>query len=96
VLNKLFNTLAYDPGTGQQGYLFWGSWLAHNADSLTALQDAQGPTLHGMFMAVCPELQLLEVSLLPADPSIGSLLDLLGAPDWSKLPGSTAAACASS
>jgi phospholipid/cholesterol/gamma-HCH transport system substrate-binding protein len=96
VLNKLFNTLAYDPGTGQQSYLFWGSWLAHNADSLTALQDAQGPTLHGMFMAVCPELQLLEVSLLPADPSIGSLLDLLGAPDWSKLPGSTAAACASS
>src|ERR1035438_5848882 len=45
VLNALFNTLAYQPRGGEQGYLFWGSWLAHIADSLTASQDANGPVL---------------------------------------------------
>ena len=32
VLNTLFDTLAYQPKTGEQGYLFWGSWLGHVAD----------------------------------------------------------------
>ena len=50
------------PAAGsEQGYLFWGSWLAHIADSLTNLQDAQGPIVRGLFMATCPALQLLEV-----------------------------------
>src|SRR5205807_5299251 len=93
VLNELLNTLASKPGGGQQSYLFWGSWLAHNADSLTSLQDAHGPTLEGLFMGVCPELQLLEQTIQQGSPSIGPLLDLLNAPDWSKLPGVTSAGC---
>ena len=32
-LNVLFNELAYQP-PGKQGYLFWGSWLSHIANSL--------------------------------------------------------------
>ena len=96
VLNTLLNTLAYEPGGGQQSYLFWGSWLAHNADSLTSLQDAQGPTLQGLFMGVCPELQLLEQTIQQGSPSIGPLLDLLNAPDWTKLPGVTSAGCPTS
>ena len=62
VLNALFNTLAYQ-SRGQQSYLFYGSWLAHIADSLTSQQDAQGPIIQGLFMASCGELQLFEVSL---------------------------------
>lgn len=93
VLNTLFNTLAHTPGAGQQSYLFWGSWLAHNADSLTSLQDAHGPTVQGQFMGVCPELQLLEVTIQQGSPSIGPLLDLLNAPNWSTLPGVTNGSC---
>jgi phospholipid/cholesterol/gamma-HCH transport system substrate-binding protein len=93
VLNTLVNTLANRPGGGQQSYLFWGSWLAHNADSLASLQDAHGPVAQGVFMGTCPELQLLEVTIQQGSPSIGPLLDLLNAPDWSTLPGVTNGSC---
>jgi phospholipid/cholesterol/gamma-HCH transport system substrate-binding protein len=83
--NTLFNTLAYQPKAGEQGYLFWGSWLAHIANSLTNVQDAHGPTVRGIFMATCPALNLLETALQQSSPSLGPLIDLLGAPDWSKI-----------
>ena len=86
VLNTFLNTLAYQPRGSEQGYLFWGSWLSHIANSLTAQQDAHGPIVRGTFMAVCSELQLLEVTLIHSNPSLGDLLALLNAPDWSTLP----------
>ena len=85
VVNTLFNTLAYQPSGGEQGYLFWGSWLAHIANNLTDLQDAQGPTVRGIFMATCHQLNLLETTIQQGSPSIGPLLDLLNAPDWSQI-----------
>ena len=57
MLNTLFNTLAYQPRDGEQSYLFWGSWLAHNVDSSTDLQDAQGPIVQGEFLASCSVAQ---------------------------------------
>jgi phospholipid/cholesterol/gamma-HCH transport system substrate-binding protein len=84
VLNALFNTLAYQP-RGRQGYLFWGSWLAHIADSLTNTQDAQGPIVRGVFMATCSSLNLFEVALTNSNPALGPLIDLLNPPDWSKI-----------
>lgn len=84
VLNSLFNTLAYQP-RGKPGYLFWGAWLSHIADSLTATQDAHGPIVRGLFMATCPALQLLEVTIQQGSPSLGPLLNLLNAPDYSKI-----------
>jgi phospholipid/cholesterol/gamma-HCH transport system substrate-binding protein len=95
VLNTLFNTLAYQPSGGEQGYLFWGSWLSHITDSLASQQDAHGPILRGTFMASCSELQLLEVTLLKSNPAIGNLLQLLNAPDWATLPGVTNGFCPS-
>jgi phospholipid/cholesterol/gamma-HCH transport system substrate-binding protein len=85
VLNSLFNTLAYQPRGGQQGYLFWGSWLSHIANTLTNTQDAHGPIVRGVFMATCSALNLFEVALTQSDPALGPLVDLLGAPDWSKI-----------
>ena len=85
VLNALLNTLAYQPRGSEQGYLFWGAWLAHIADSLTTLQDAQGPTVRGTFMATCSTLNLLETTIERGSPSVGPLLDLLNAPDWSRI-----------
>ena len=87
VLNTLLNTLAYQPH-GQPGYLYWGSWLSHIADSLTSKQDAHGAAVNGIFMASCSELQLYEVALTRSVPSIGALLALLNAPDWSKIKSS--------
>jgi phospholipid/cholesterol/gamma-HCH transport system substrate-binding protein len=85
VVNRLFNTLAYQPSGGEQGYLFWGSWLAHIANSLTDVQDAHGPTVRGIFMATCRQLNLLETTIQQGSPSIAPLLDLLNAPDWSQI-----------
>jgi phospholipid/cholesterol/gamma-HCH transport system substrate-binding protein len=85
VINTLFNTLAYQPSGSEQGYLFWGSWLAHIAASLTDLQDAHGPTVRGIFMATCPALQLLETAIQAGSPSIAPLLDLLNAPDYTQI-----------
>jgi len=85
VLNTLFNTLAYQPKGSEQGYLFWGSWLAHIASSLTSVQDAHGASVRGIFMATCSQLNLLETTIRAGSPSIGPLLDLLNAPDWSQI-----------
>jgi phospholipid/cholesterol/gamma-HCH transport system substrate-binding protein len=84
VLNTLFNTLAYQPN-GKPGYLFWGSWLAHNASTLANVQDAHGSSVRGIFMATCSQLNLLETTIQAGSPSIGPLLDLLNAPDWSQI-----------
>jgi phospholipid/cholesterol/gamma-HCH transport system substrate-binding protein len=88
VINKLLNTLAYQPHGSEQGYLFWGSWLAHIAASLTDLQDAQGPSVRGIFMATCPALQLLETTIQAGSPSVAPLLDLLNAPDYTQIKSS--------
>ena len=85
VLNKLVNTLAYQQSGGEPSYLYWGGWLAHNLDSLTSLQDAAGPIIQGQFLASCPSLNLLEVALQPGTPSLTPILDMLNAPDWSKI-----------
>ncbi len=87
VLNSLFNELAYQPSGSKQGYLFWGSWLAHNALSLTNLQDANGAVVRGLFMGTCTQLQLFEVGLANSNPALKPLLALLNAPDWSTIGG---------
>jgi phospholipid/cholesterol/gamma-HCH transport system substrate-binding protein len=87
VLNALFNTLAYQP-RGQQGYLFYGSWLSHIANTLTSTQDAHGPIVRGLFMATCSGLNLFEVGLARSDPPLQPLLALLNAPDWSQIKSS--------
>ncbi|HTU98242.1 MAG TPA: MlaD family protein [Solirubrobacteraceae bacterium] len=89
VLNTLFNELAHQPPKGQQSYLFWGSWLAHIADSLTSTQDANGAVLQGIFMNTCAGLDFYEKTLEPASLPLGVILDLLNAPDVDKLPGVT-------
>jgi len=90
VLNALFNTLAYQPKGAQQSYLYWGSWLAHIADSLVSGQDANGAFVQGLFMGTCPELNFFEGQLQPNNQPLGVILDLLNAPALSTLPGVTA------
>jgi len=89
VLNTLFNELAHKPGGGQQSYLFWGSWLAHIADSLVSSQDANGAVLQGIFMNTCAGLNFYEKQLEPSSEPLGVILDLLNPPDVNQLPGVT-------
>jgi phospholipid/cholesterol/gamma-HCH transport system substrate-binding protein len=88
VLNTLFNTLAYR-ARGRQSYLYWGSWLAHIADSLTSAQDANGSILQGIFMGTCPQLNFFESQLQPNNQPLGVILDLLNAPAISQIPGAS-------
>jgi phospholipid/cholesterol/gamma-HCH transport system substrate-binding protein len=88
VLNALFNTLAYRRG-GQPSYLFWGAWLAHITQSLTAAQDADGAVIQGLFDGTCGELDFFEGQLQPNNQPLGVILDLLNAPKLSQLPGVT-------
>ncbi|HXF00277.1 MAG TPA: MlaD family protein [Solirubrobacterales bacterium] len=53
-LNKFFNALAYNPpGSTDEGYLFWASWLNHNTNALWFTQDAGGPLRHGLVLLSC-------------------------------------------
>ena len=85
MLNTLLNTLAYQQPGGEPSYLFWGAWLAHNLDSLTSLQDADGAIVQGQFLASCPSLQLLQAGLVPSTPSLAPIIDLLGAPSYASI-----------
>ena len=87
VFNTLFNELAHNPGGGQQSYLFWGSWLAHIADSLVSSQDANGAVLQGIFMGTCAELNYFEDELQPNSEPLGVILNLVNAPPADQLPG---------
>ena len=89
VLNDLFDTLAYQPRGGEQGYLFWGSWLAHITDSLVDAQDADGSVVQGIFMGTCLELNFFEGALQPNSQPLGVILSLLNAPPLAQLPGVT-------
>ncbi len=53
-LNTLLNMLAYNPpGSTQEGYLFWLSWLNHNFNSIFLTQDAEGPLRRGLLLYTC-------------------------------------------
>ena len=53
-LNTLLNMLAYNPpGSTQEGYLFWLSWLNHNFNSIFLTQDAGGPLRRGLLIITC-------------------------------------------
>ncbi|MGH2877545.1 MAG: MlaD family protein [Solirubrobacteraceae bacterium] len=89
VLNTLFDELAHRPGGGQQSYLFWGSWLAHEVDSLVSTQDANGPVIQGIFMGTCAQLNFFENQLQVNSQPLGVILDLLNAPPVAQIPGAT-------
>jgi phospholipid/cholesterol/gamma-HCH transport system substrate-binding protein len=79
VLNYLLNELAYNPPGKEEGYLFWSSWANHNGASLFSTQDAQGPIRHGLVLASCSTLAVLD-QLVTAAPQLGTLGQLLHEP----------------
>jgi phospholipid/cholesterol/gamma-HCH transport system substrate-binding protein len=88
VLNDVLNELAYQP-KGNRSYLFYGSWLAHIADSLVSNQDADGAVVQGLFTASCAQLNFYERTLQLNNQPLGVILDLLNAPPIASIPGAS-------
>jgi phospholipid/cholesterol/gamma-HCH transport system substrate-binding protein len=80
VLNRFFNTLAFDPPGDAQSYLFWSAWAAHSGVMLTTLQDAHGPILRGIVLARCYDFSTLSV-LAASNSQLGMLAALENFPD---------------
>jgi phospholipid/cholesterol/gamma-HCH transport system substrate-binding protein len=81
VINALLNTLAYNPpGSAQEGFLFWLSWVNHLGPAIFATQDAQGPIRRGLVAVSCQSLQILE-NIVLGNPQLGVLTQLLETPD---------------
>jgi phospholipid/cholesterol/gamma-HCH transport system substrate-binding protein len=84
VLNRLLNELAYNPPGKEEGYLFWASWANHAGATVFATQDAHGPIRHGLVLASCSTLAVLE-QLRTAVPQLGTLGELLNEPPQSSV-----------
>jgi phospholipid/cholesterol/gamma-HCH transport system substrate-binding protein len=85
VLNAATNELAYSK-SGSPSYLFYGSWLAHIADSLVSSQDANGAIVQGLFMGTCNQLNFYENDLATSNKPLSVLIRLLNLPNIDKLP----------
>ena len=59
-LNQILNALAYNPQGDDEGYLFYLSWLNHNLNAGSFLQDGNGPIARGLFMYTCLTSQLAD------------------------------------
>lgn len=84
-LNTLLNTLAYNPpGGSEEGYLFWLTWLNHNANSVFLAQDATGPLRRGIILNSCGTAGLAEATARPR-PFLLTLLQLSRTPPSSEI-----------
>lgn len=79
VLNKFFNTLAYDPPGGTDSFLFWSGWAAHSGATLYTLQDAHGPVRRGVVLVSCSGYDTLD-QVVAGNPQLGMLTRLLNLP----------------
>ena len=79
-LNRLFNAWAYNPDGPEEGYLFWTSWLNHNANNTALLQDANGALPRALVLQSCQTAREAE-RLASVRPFIWTLQRLTNAPE---------------
>jgi phospholipid/cholesterol/gamma-HCH transport system substrate-binding protein len=79
VLNRFFNTLAYDPPGEGRSFNFWAAWAAHSGATMFNLQDAHGPIRRGLVLVNCNGYDVLEQVIL-GNPQLGTLTTLLNLP----------------
>lgn len=56
VLGAVTNEIAYVPGHGNPGFLYWLGWFAHNANSFLSTRDANGGAWRGLSLISCSDL----------------------------------------
>jgi phospholipid/cholesterol/gamma-HCH transport system substrate-binding protein len=57
VLGAVTNEIAYVPGHGNPGFLYWLAWFAHNSDSFLSSVDANGGGWRGLLSLSCSDLE---------------------------------------
>jgi phospholipid/cholesterol/gamma-HCH transport system substrate-binding protein len=60
VLNEFFNELAYNPGKGEGGFLFFVDWASHNLNSVVSSADAHGTLGRSLLYLNCKVLPILK------------------------------------
>jgi phospholipid/cholesterol/gamma-HCH transport system substrate-binding protein len=84
-LNLALNALAYNPpGSAEEGFLFWLSWLNHDTNSIFFTQDAGGPLRHGLVLQSCSTAQLAEI-VTGALPFFKTLIQLSNLPTFDEI-----------
>jgi phospholipid/cholesterol/gamma-HCH transport system substrate-binding protein len=83
VLNRFFNTLAYNPPGATEPFLFWSAWGAHAGATLWSLQDAHGPVRRGIVLVGCSTYNSLE-QIVISNPQLGVPTQLLNLPSESE------------
>ena len=90
VINRLLNTVAYNPPGREEGFLFWQSWVNHAGNAVFSTSDAHGPIRRGLVVLSCSSAQLLD-AVAAANPQLGTIIGLLNAPSTQQIcPQSTA------
>ncbi|HEY2141732.1 MAG TPA: MlaD family protein [Solirubrobacteraceae bacterium] len=79
VFNELFNEIAYNPGTGRGGFLFFLGWGAHDFNSTVGSADAHGSLGHTLPYFNCNVVPILK-SIGAVNPTARLLLGLLNPP----------------
>jgi phospholipid/cholesterol/gamma-HCH transport system substrate-binding protein len=69
VLAYSTNELAFNPGNGNPGFLYWLAWFVHNSDSFSSVSDANGPVWRTLLVSSCASLKSL-----PVGPILGKVL----------------------
>jgi phospholipid/cholesterol/gamma-HCH transport system substrate-binding protein len=77
VLGAVTNEIAYVPGHGNPGFLYWLGWFAHNSNSFLSTRDANGGAWRGLALLSCSNLT----------GTLGSLLTEVFGPNLSSLVG---------
>ncbi len=69
VLAYATNETAYNPGNGNQGFLYWLAWFAHNSASFISNSDANGSVWRALVVSSCQSLKDL-----PSGPILEQVL----------------------
>ena len=80
MLNEFFNELAYNPGKGKAGFLFFLAWANHNLNSVVSTADAHGPVGRSLIYFNCEVLPILN-GVAEVNDNVNLLVGLLQAAD---------------
>jgi phospholipid/cholesterol/gamma-HCH transport system substrate-binding protein len=80
VLNQFFNELAYNPGSGQSGFLFYLPWANHNLNSVISSAAAHGALGRNLTYLNCNVAPLLK-GIAEINPTVNLLVGLLNPPN---------------
>jgi phospholipid/cholesterol/gamma-HCH transport system substrate-binding protein len=79
VFTEFFNELAYNPGPGQGGFLFFLDWANHNLDSVVSAGDAHGSLGQTLVYYNCGLIPFIR-AVGETDPTAGLIIKLLNPP----------------